>query len=430
MREVTFTLTQPQMAAVMSTARRTVFLAGIGSGKTTALAVTLLQKLMLPGVVAGVFAPTRKMMHKAVLKSIKSTWQGFGIHENLDYVVNKTPPVSWGVRKLTLGNTSGVITMRWGSCIIFDGLENFDSQRGQEYDVLFIDEFRDVKEGALEVVEGRLRGETYKQAKLNHQSFIFTTPPPDPTELQRIVDLPDTYTVHATTYSNAHNLPPRYIDALKDSMSDVDFRREVLAELVPAVETPFAYAFNRDRHVYIGDPSEHTDKLVSFDFNVSPAVATLWEYDYGTARCFDEIKLENASIYDVCSVITGKYNYDWVVTGDASGWNRSGATRGLATYYKIIQEELQLRSRDIVVPRSNPQHKDSYAFVNAAFERKDVKIHSRCKSTIQDLTLVAYSPAKGIDKSNPKLGHLLDSVRYALHYIFRKDIYKKDVLPT
>ncbi len=408
-------------------------MAGLGSGKTTSLAAALLSKISIPGTVAGLFAPTRKMIHKAVLKTLKQTWQTFGLMDEFDYVVNKTPPQNWGVKKMTLGNLSGIITTRWGSYVVFDGLENYDSQRGQEYDVVFIDEFRDVKDGALEVIEGRLRGKRFKDLGLPHQLFIFTTPPDDPTKLLEIIENKDTFVIEATTYSNEKNLPPNYIENLRNSMSDIEFRREVLAELIPATETPFAASFDRNYHVVDNIDFDGGMRLLSFDFNVSPAVATIWSFqrgEFGFANCIDEIRMENVSIYDVCAEIRRRYGNsgEWIVTGDASGLSRSSLSPGLATYYRIIQTELMLRPRDIVVPRSNPLHKESFAFVNAALERKKVRIHKRCVHTIKDLTVVGYSPVSGIDKKDPKLGHLLDSFRYALHYIFKNEIYKKDAV--
>jgi len=417
METVDIRLTGPQFEAVTSMERRTIFLAGLGSGKTTALAIAVLAKSRVPGSFHGIFAPTRKMINRAVLKTLKYTWSSIGLEEDVDFVVNKRPPRHWNVPPLTLGNKTGIITTAWSSYIAFDGLENFDSQRGQEYDCIFIDEFRDVKAEAIDVLEGRLRGIAHKKLNLPHQLFIFTTPPDNPDHILKLMEKPETKLVRATTFSNEKNLPPGYIDRLRESLSTVQFRREVLAEIIPATESPFAYSFSVSRHVK-NTEWLNVDAFVSFDFNITPAVATVWEVSDTVTVCHDEISLDNASIYDVCSEINARYPHmigEWNVTGDASGWSREGTNRRLSSYYHIIAEELAIPFKKIYVPKSNPTHRDSYYFVNWHLEKNTFVIDPRCKNTIQDLQSVAYSPQKGISKTDKNRGHLLDTVRYLIH---------------
>lgn len=406
-------LTAPQFEALTSSAPRVLFLAGIGSGKTTCLAYTLITKLAVPGVVCGVFAPSRKVVAKAVLRTIKTVWSNLGIVEGRDYVVNRRSP--W--KPFTLGNNNGILSTRWGSYVIFDGLENYDSQRGQEYDCVFIDEFRDVRPDALAVLEGRLRGQTYRRLGLPHQLFVYTTVPDDVTVVTR--HFSNAHIITASTYSNAHNLPPNYIPHLQQNMSDLQFRREVLAELVPATNNLFAYAFSADRHVRDADLGEG-ELWISFDFNVAPAVATLWEVTTDSAYCFDEVVINNVSIYEFCTYLLAMRD-DWAdfyVTGDASGMNRSGQSRNLETYYHIIRHELGIPRGHFVVPSRNPLQRDSYALVNAVLERKTVAISPRCSGLITDLMSVLYDPVSGIDKSVASRGHLLDTLRYLFHLNF------------
>lgn len=415
----TFLLSQPQTTALRSKAPVVLFLAGLGAGKTTALAIRLLMFLTShSGAVMGVFAPSRKVLNRTTLAGVRRIWDLMGYSEGRDYVINRRPPASWRVKPYSPLNASGVLTTRNGSYCVLDGLENFDSQRGAEFDAVLIDEFRDCREGVFEVISGRMRGKVLPQ----RQIFIYTTPPENPDILTRIISLRGTELVTATSYSNASNLPAGYLDLLKSNYSTVAFRREVMAELIPAKINPFAYAFDASRHVGECAFNPKLEVYLSFDFNISPATCTAWHVDHWAmqACCLREFRLTNASIYALLDVIKAAFPRSiFYVTGDATGKARLGASAELKSFYDIILSELGLSREFMATPMVNATHRSSSVLVNSVLEKCNIKIDKSCVYLIRDLETVNYDPATGgIDKKDLTRGHLLDTMRYLFHTYF------------
>jgi hypothetical protein len=188
------------------------------------------------------------------------------------------------------------------------------------------------------------------------------------------------------------------------------------------VQRPFAYAFRKEKHVREGlqiNPNEPI--ILSFDFNVDP-ITCLAGQSYGdTIRILKEFRLKNSDIFQLCERIRATFgDHYMIITGDASGTNRSAMVRGGGdtNYYRIIQKELDLPKHSFKVPSFNPGISNSRVLTNSILERHgDFLIDAGCLWTINDLQMVEVDAAGDILKDRTtvnKHSDLLDCLRYYL----------------
>lgn len=180
----------------------------------------------------------------------------------------------------------------------------------------------------------------------------------------------------------------------------------------------FIYAFDEKKHVDDSIAVNNTIPVyLSFDFNVEPITCLVCQHDLlePYVHILDEFRLMNSDIYELCSRIKTKYGDNLlIVTGDASGRNRTAITRGNKNYYNIIGQELMLSAKHIQLPPVNPSIDNTRVLCNALFAKhRRLKIHPRCKFLIDDIESVTCDDEGGIDKKqDAHKTHLLDGMRY------------------
>lgn len=185
------------------------------------------------------------------------------------------------------------------------------------------------------------------------------------------------------------------------------------------IERPFAYAFNRFRTVE-ANLIENKDEpiILSFDFNVDPITCVAGQSYNRKIRILKEFRLRNSDIFRLCEAIVKHFgeNRMFIVTGDASGSNRSAMTRGALNFYQIIKEELKMPRNAFKVPTFNPSIKNSRVLLNSILEKHpDFKIDASCEFLINDLQNVQTTEEGDIDKGKDAAStHLLDGLRYYL----------------
>lgn len=424
-----------QATAFASQAKETVMCSGLGSGKSFLLGAKSYEWLSgypkKPGysdAVFGLFAPTNEQLTFATLRQVQDSWQKMGFLEDSHYVINIRPPAHWGIAPFSKIRSTRVLTTVWGTYMLMSGLDRFDSLRGIEFDGILIDEWRDVDEEAREVIVPRARGKRFTEEDIISQVFYATTPPDNPTQLMDMRDNGGEAVLFVTgsTHINEHNLPKSYIIGLKKIFDERTFNREIMAELSMSTDKPFAYIFKKEKHV----SDRHGDELfdpqlpiyLSFDFNVDPQTCLAFQHDKWAEeiRLVAEFRLENADIYEMCDHIKAKYgNYEHVyfyLTGDSTGKSRQGAAKGKKNYYKVIKSKLGIPDERFDTPGKNMAHSDSRVLVNSCLQNfPSIQIGNNCTFTIADLQLVGIDDEFKIDKSNPKMGHLLDCFRYYFH---------------
>lgn len=183
----------------------------------------------------------------------------------------------------------------------------------------------------------------------------------------------------------------------------------------------FLYAFNAENHVKACTLDESLSVKLAFDFNIDPFTVSVYQTpDKNTIRVFDKIRLNNSDIYQVCDHIKAKYpNHFFIVTGDASGNNRTGTTRGKTSYWYIIKTELGLKDAQIRLRGKNLGLIESRVLCNSALQHKDINIDPSCTDLISDCKYAKVDD-QGIlvkDRKDSK-NDFLDGFRYALDIEF------------
>lgn len=179
---------------------------------------------------------------------------------------------------------------------------------------------------------------------------------------------------------------------------------------------PFIFNFKRNKHIakelqaLPGLPI-----ILSFDFNVDPITCLSGQCDgLQKVRILEEFRLPNSDIEELCLRIQSYYPEDMIlVTGDASGQNRTALKRDL-NYYKEIKRVLKLGMGQFKVPGFNPRVKNTRVLCNALLKRHtDYLFSDRVPFLILDIEQCEVDSDGDIDKSKDKhQSHLLDCWRY------------------
>ncbi len=308
--------------------------------------------------------------------------------------------------------TGGVIHM-WS-------MKAVDNGRGEKYKRVILDEFAKTLYGkkswekTIRPTLADFRGDAWflstPQGRTNYFCILKTLNKSNP----------DWRFHHYTSYENPY-LAKEEIESAKSYTSDGQlspaFKQEWLAQDVDENELPFLYCFKEDKHT--GNTFNLDESLplwLSFDFNILPQTCVIAQrIDEDTLRVRKLLKLDNASIYDMCDHIKVKYpDYYIIATGDATGRNRSGTNKGNLSYWAIIRQQLRLRDSQIKLRSKNLDHGNSQVICNSVLEHKDVVIHDECKELIDDCVFAATDEHGKLIKTPDRGLHFFDGFRYLL----------------
>lgn len=394
-----------------------LFVSGLGAGKSFLLGVECAKNMKYKGSLGFLGAPVFDTLKNATLPQVQRAWEALGIQEDRDYVVNIRPPKNWGVPVFSKLSSNKIITTRWGSYIIADGADNYNKYRSVEFDYVLIDELRDMKKEAYDVLRGRLRGTSFKNRGVMYRMLCVTTPPSNPDYLEELLAKKHITKVRGTSYDNKENLPIGYIEGLIESYDDKTAEREILGELVRMTDNAFAYCFEKKDHVKKVTLDLSKTVYLGFDFNVNPITCVAANIGTDYIHICKEFRLEDSNTQKLCERINSVLGQDChiLVTGDASGLKRDTRSKGHWNDYAIIKQVLNLKSKQIKVPNANMAISDSRTLCNSLLARhKNNYIDPSCQHLIRDLQFVKMK-GSDIDKtSDSRLTHLLDGWRYLL----------------
>lgn len=235
---------------------------------------------------------------------------------------------------------------------------------------------------------------------------------------------------HYTTYDNPH-INRNEIEEAKQQLDDITFRQEYLAEYVDANDRPFLYSWDAKKHV-IPDytPNPHLPIIFSMDFNKDPMTCLIaQQVDLRTVYAFAEIDMPDGSTPEVCEQLKSDYSpwmYSMIVTGDATGRNRSALTRGNLNHYRVIKDALELRDDDLKVPLQNLAHQDSRVLCNSVLKNANFYVTKNCKRTIKDIEMAMVDNEGELIKNPTYPCHHLDTVRYLIAACYPDFIKKPD----
>lgn len=367
-------------------------ISGIGFGKTTALAHYIIKRVHeYPRALHFIGANTYSQLKNSTLSAV------FRVLNELEI------PFSYN-------QSTGMLEFMGGN-VLCKSMENYQMLRGIEVGTFIIDEARDLREEAFEVMMGRLRD---KNVNGNLQGRIVSSPAGFNFIYDRFHEGGEKHTdqfklYQACTMDNPF-LPDGYVESLKENFTEKLFKQEVLGEFVSLRQGQAYYEFSRETCV-TEFPDQRLPVWVGMDFNVSPMTAVLAYIDgKKNIYVFDEIYLEDSNTFEMCKVLQTKAPGARVVP-DSTGGNRS--TASTLTNFDIIKNHgFELRST------KNPYVIDRINTVNLLLAKTRLIIHPRCKKLINDLERVSWKAGvNDLDKTSDKnLTHISDALGYLCWY--------------
>jgi hypothetical protein len=344
----------------------------------------------LHGFPVGYFAPTYKMLME--------TWR------QINVIV--------GPLIISSNEQEKRIELYGGGVIDFWSLDAPNSVRGRKYRRIVVDECEYVpnfKEAWTLVLRATL-------TDLIGDAWFLSTPKFGSTYFKELARHSGDKWAHwtFTSYDNPY-IDPAEIDEAKEQLDEATFRCEFMAEDVSLAVNKFIYTFEDKKHIVPGlQAVDGWPILLSFDFNVEPIVCLSGQIQNETALFLDEFRLLNSDIEELCLRIQTKYpDRMLLVTGDASGQNRTAIKRDL-NYYKEIQRILRLSIGQFKVAPGNPPIKNTRVLCNALLARyKNFFFSDRVPYLVTDIKECEVDSNGLIDKGKDKhQSHLLDAWRY------------------
>lgn len=326
------------------------------------------------------------------------------------------------------------LTLITGGKLDFWSLDHPDGGRGRKYKRVIIDEaekaphLKDAWEQTIRATLADYKGDAWflstpKFGVTYFKNTLFTN--------EKAFD--DWKSWRFTTYDNPH-MDKAEIDAAKAQLDPLVFKCEFLAEDVDIVGRPFAWAFNKAKHVtqdlsnpvWRGDPSQYL--YLSFDFNLDPITCLVAHHIDGVIYIIDVISINNSNIYELCNRIMVKYsNYMMLITGDATGRASSALTKDNINYYQVILRELRLLPTQLRLPAVNPSIEENSVLVNSILTHKPVQIHPvNAERLIFDLQYVEIGDNNKIKKDNRsderQHSDALDCFRYFCNTFHKQEL--------
>lgn len=371
-----------------------VVIGGRGAGKSIALGLFSYEMASLPGSVNLLTAPVVDTLNNSTLPGVLEAWSMLGIAEGRDYVFGK-PPKKWRVKPYQKLRNVKIITWRWGSYTLLDGSDNYAKHRGIELDSVAIDEFGELKAGALNVYIGGLRGKATKRSGKAQKVFAVGNPPSDPYQVQRWEGAEGARVFEVPSHENQRNLPAGYIDRMKRRYDKITFKREVLGKVLATGGLRAFYAFKAEEYPagnlmrVAFDPK--ADIVLMCDFNASESRPMSWfigqrHFIASKGKWIDAIVAEfiNPGTHtDTQAEIV----YDWLmarefagtiaIRGDATGGDKArNSTTARSDYQmmkRILQEGPWIVENEKV--RRTRRVKDRIAATNARWRTADRRVH-------------------------------------------------------
>lgn len=267
----------------------------------------------------------------------------------------------------------------------------------------------------------------YKNYFAGHNNYSFT----DTTYWKNPItgeDIPISYTSTHTTYQDNRFCSPQRIALLEQLQVTSPYYYQVYTKGLwgnKNNDAPFAYAFDRKKHVGTVTLSGRS-AMLSFDFNRNPIVCGVYQdLDGKGPKCVESIKLANSDIYKLCDHILKKYpRMVWKITGDATGKNSSALVQDNINYYTVIKNKLNVSWTQIKVPSVNPPIEENQVLVNAVLALLETVFDKdNAKALIFDCENVRMLPTGKIDKSNreniTQQADSLDHFRYLCNAFYR-----------
>jgi Terminase large subunit, T4likevirus-type, N-terminal len=438
-----------------------LFLGGRGSGKTFAMGLSILLKMIMMPRSKGALASTNYyQLSTKTISSILKSWELMGMVKDVHYVSGKPPPKHWPRCINQPLNYKNVISVYWGSCIEMLSLERRDSARGGTYDYLEVDE------------AGLLEREDYTQALLPavrdnkdvfnspfHGQISFYTSIPRKPSGYWILDFEEKaklkpkeyFFIETNAYDNIHVLGAEQIKLMDEELDYLEFMIEIMNHRIKGAKSPFYGKFDDKIHThrprtkgieYQGKTKEVCDDVdpnkyieLSFDFGGHINCAVAFQQQANIERGIKEFyKKGKNTLKDLVKEICEHYEHhpakNAQIWGDPVGWN---SQPGSECWFDLLKEYFEENGWKIEVatPRGyrTAKHKTRQEEINHIFEgvRKEyphVTFNEyECKNTITVIQTTESMNGEKIKSSEKNKNfpqelatHFSDCIDYYLYY--------------
>ena len=312
--------------------------------------------------------------------------------------------------------------------------KDFDRFKGLETNIFFLEQIEELQSGLYEIAKQRVGRWKIKGKKMPRPLILTTFNPTSVEWVRQTVYLPfatqtvkDNTYIEFITYRDNPFITEEEIEMYQD-MDELHKKRYLDGdwECFDDVKM-FLYSFSREKHIKNVQQRKNEIVHVSFDFNVDPITAILFNYSKTnkSISIFKELKLKNSNIHELCDEIR-KFDAGrgFEITGDASERKRNVAIQHNQSVYDLIRKKLNIVDARMKVPRKNLFHTDSRLVCNTVLEHYNVEIDSSCVELIKDIISTETKSNGSIDKSNKQQTHLFDCFRYAIHTYFAEHVLK------
>lgn len=280
-----------------------------------------------------------------------------------------------------------------------------------EYTDAFVDEAPEVAPRACQVLLSRLR---YMHTRYGIGPEILYTGNPGESWIKaefvmdnegKMVDLPRhrarvLFTIHDNPDELLRN---QYIKTL-EKLDPYDRARLLYGDwsAQPKVERPFAFAFDRSRHVKPCTLIKGVPVIISIDFNLDPFCAIIAQEQGKRFAITNEIAISSGTIEELCTrilaIVPDVHMHKY--TGDRSGASRRIQTKSTASMWEDFLKVMRARMSQLDLP-ANPSHKQSREDTNYVLHHHpEFVVDPSCAGVIFDLTNVEVDDDHSIIKQD------------------------------
>lgn len=224
------------------------------------------------------------------------------------------------------------------------------------------------------------------------------------------------------------------VDELERDMDPAQVPQEIYGKFIDRIAgRPFAFAFDRSKHVKPCQLIKGAPVIVSIDFNLDPFCAIIAQEQGKRFVITHEIAIQSGTIEELVSriraIVPDVHLHRY--TGDRSGAARRIQMKSTASMWDDFLKVIGARERQLELP-ANPTHRESREQVNYVLHHHgDFAIDPSCTGLIFDLTNVEVDDDMSIIKADrskaAQRADLLDVCRYAVNTYLRRwiDIHRK-----
>ncbi len=318
---------------------------------------------------------------------------------------------------------------------------NYDRFGSTEYTDGFVDEAPEVQARACQVLLSRLR---YRNTPTCTPALLYTGNPSDSwvkamfvmDSAGNFIDLPPHR--KRVLFTVADNPDPAMREQYAQTLALLDnYDRARLLygdwSAKPTKERPFAFAWDRAKHVKPCTLVNGAPVIISVDFNLDPFCAIIAQEQGRRIAITHEVSIKSGTIEELCSrilaIVPDVYLHQY--TGDRSGANRRILTRTTASMWDDFLAVMGAREKQLKLP-NNPSHRESREETNYVLHHHpEFVVDPSCTGVIFDMENVEVDADHSIIKADrsqaSQRADYLDDVRYLIHTYLRPwiDLHRK-----